>query len=434
MNGKIYIISIIRNIIAEEANFFDEEELSKFLDKIVSQKNSFIIYEFVELTKNLVHSRSMCKRMENVFKYLIREIESPLYSLEFKKKMLDLILCLSYENANIKDYSLQELLTLVKNLDININEKTTLLILMNFSSLSSNFAFLMEDYKEPFHIYEDKKKFNLTKKGFIEMINHLIDSDKFSQILIQRLLINITSIDGIDMSIISYKIMKILLEILIKSQNIEDNMIIFSLATLVNISNRNLLKFEKKEEKIILDEENNDIKNISSKNVSSNNSGDENKEKDKDKEILNIYINKWEGSHSYFIDFPEVTIYIQKQLQKIDQNIRVLYVCGMDHYIKCLYSFSRNVIAVDRKPFQNLNQRFKDKPNQYIFIVRDENSEPYSSTSIRESYHKKDYDNIRKSTFPKVADMIIEFYDNFYKNNNNNNIYEGDKNNYHKNI
>ena len=129
----------------------------------------------------------------------------------------------------------------------------------------------MEDYKEPFHLYEDKKKFNLTKKGFIEMINHLIDSDKFSQILIQRLLINITSIDGIDMSIISYKIMKILLEILIKSQNIEDNMIIFSLATLVNISNRNLLKFEKKEEKIILDEENNDIKNISSKNVSSNN-------------------------------------------------------------------------------------------------------------------------------------------------------------------
>ena len=270
MNGKIYIISIIRNIIAEEANFFDEEELSKFLDKIVSQKNSFIIYEFVELTKNLVHSRSMCKRMENVFKYLIREIESPLYSLEFKKKMLDLILCLSYENANIKDYSLQELLTLVKNLDININEKTTLLILMNFSSLSSNFAFLMEDYKEPMNLYEDKKKFNLTKKGFIEMINHLIDNDKFSQILIQRLLINITSIDGIDMSIISFKIMNILLEILIKSQNIEDNMIIFSLATLVNISNRNLLKFEKKEETKEEEKKIDDTNNINNANINTN--------------------------------------------------------------------------------------------------------------------------------------------------------------------
>ena len=88
MNGKIYIISIIRNIIAEDINFFNEEDLTKFLDKIVSQKNSFIIYEFVELIKNLVHSRSMCKRMEKVFKYLITEIESSFYSLDFKKKML----------------------------------------------------------------------------------------------------------------------------------------------------------------------------------------------------------------------------------------------------------------------------------------------------------------------------------------------------------
>ena len=149
----------------------------------------------------------------------------------------------------IRDYSLQELLALVKNLDININEKTTLLILMNFSSLSSNFAFLMENYEKPKFLINKKKKFNLTKKGFIEMINHLIDSDKFSQILIQRLLINITSIDGIDMSIISSKIMKILLEILIKSKNMEDNIIIFALATLVNISNGNLLKFEKLDEK-----------------------------------------------------------------------------------------------------------------------------------------------------------------------------------------
>ena len=70
----------------------------------------------------------------------------------------------------------------------------------------------MENYKEPKALTDKKKKFNLTKKGFIDMINHLIDSDKFSQILIQRLLINITSIDGIDMSIISMKIMKMLLE------------------------------------------------------------------------------------------------------------------------------------------------------------------------------------------------------------------------------
>ena len=244
VNGKIYIISIIRNIIAEKQDFFEELDLSRFLNKIVSQKNSLVIFEFVELIKNLVHSRSMCKRMESVFRYLINEIKLPRYSSDFKKKMLDLILCLSYENSNIKDYSLQDLLTLVKNFDINITQKTTLLLLMNFSSLSNNFSFLMQDYKEQPNINLEKNKINLTKKDFVQVVNQLIDSDRFSQILIQRLLINITSIDGIDMSIISTKIMKVLLEILTKSSSLQDNIIIFSLATLVNIINRNVLRFE----------------------------------------------------------------------------------------------------------------------------------------------------------------------------------------------
>ena len=244
VNGKIYVISIIRNIIAEKQDFFEELDLSRFLNKIVSQKNSLIIFEFVELIKNLVHSRSMCKRMESVFRYLINEIKLPMYSSDFKKKMLDLILCLSYENSNIKDYSLQDLLSLVKNFDINITQKTTLLLLMNFSSLSNNFSFLMQDYKEQQNPNAEKSKINLTKKDFVQVVNQLIDSDRFSQILIQRLLINITSIDGIDMSIISNKIMKVLLEILTKSASLQDNIIIFSLATLVNIINRNVLRFE----------------------------------------------------------------------------------------------------------------------------------------------------------------------------------------------
>ena len=68
--------------------------------------------------------------------------------------MLDLILCLSYENANIRDYALHDLLSLVKNLDVNINQKTTLLILMNFSSISSNFSYLMQGGEEK----EEKNK------------------------------------------------------------------------------------------------------------------------------------------------------------------------------------------------------------------------------------------------------------------------------------
>ena len=246
INGKIYIISIIRNIIAEKQDFFEELDLAKFLNMIVSQKNSLIIFEFVELIKNLVHSRSMCKRMESVFRYLINEIRFEYYSSEFKKKMLDLILCLSYENTNIQEYSLQDLLSLIKNFDINMTQKTTLLLLMNFSSLSNNFEFLMQDYKES---KSKKKNINLTKKDFIQVVNQLIDSDRFSQILIQRLLINITSIEGIDISIISKKIIKVLVEILTKSTSLQDNIVIFSLATLVNIINRNVLRFEEIDKK-----------------------------------------------------------------------------------------------------------------------------------------------------------------------------------------
>ena len=127
-------------------------------------------------------------------------------------------------------------------------------------------------------------------------------------------------------------------------------------------------------------------------------------------EKLKIYIDKWEGSHSYFIDFPEVISELQNKLNKIG-NIKLLYVCGMDHFIKCFYSFDRNVIAVERKPFQKHDKRIKSDPNRLIFIVKDEKSEPYSSTSIREAYQNSDFETIIKSTFPKVAQMIINFYD-----------------------
>ena len=388
MNGKIYIISIIRNIIAEESDFFDEEELSIFLDKIVCQKNSFIIYEFVELIKNLVHSRSMCKRMENVFKYLVREIESSLYSLEFKKKMLDLILCLSYENANIKDYSLQELLALVKNLDININEKTTLLILMNFSSLSSNFAFLMENYKEPPNKNEAKKKLNLTKKGFIEMINHLIDSDKFSQILIQRLLINITSIDGIDMSIISYKIMKILLEIVIKNQNMEDNIIIFSLATLVNISNRNLLKFEEIAEK---EKNENDSKNNKISNIK------EDKKEEKDKESSSIESEEDKRDEAKKVDE------IKKIEDKKDNN-------------KNSSSGDNNkiIINTDINIKKNKDNESMNKSKKKILLLYDKNkykkSTPQKEKSLFQNNAIKEDDNYENENIKEVVliDYIFE--------------------------
>ena len=61
-----------------------------------------------------------------------------------------------------------------------------------------------------------------------------------------------------------------------------------------------------------------------------------------DRNQFTIFLHKWEGSHNYFIDFPEVIDEIQKQLSKF-YDIKLVYVCGMDLYLKCGYYLGKNV-------------------------------------------------------------------------------------------
>ena len=84
--------------------------------------------------------------------------------------------------------------------------------------------------------------------------------------------------------------------------------------------------------------------------------------KNKENNMVKIYLNTWEGSHSYFIDFPDVINEIQTHLNYLykETKIKLVYVCGMDHYTKCYYCFDKNVIAVDRKPFTSYD--FKEDP------------------------------------------------------------------------
>jgi hypothetical protein len=72
------------------------------------------------------------------------------------------------------------------------------------------------------------------------------------------------------MSIISDKIMKVLIEILQKCKTLQENIIIFSLATLVNVSNRNILKFNQEN-----DENDNNNNNLNS--IINNNNNNEKK-------------------------------------------------------------------------------------------------------------------------------------------------------------
>ena len=75
--------------------------------------------------------------------------------------------------------------------------------------------------------------------------------------------------------------------------------------------------------------------------------------------------------------------------------------------------FSKNVIAVDRKPYKNYN--YKENPEKFIYFIKDDKSQPYSSTSIRDCYLKGDYVGIKNITFPEVAEMVIKFYKNNFK-------------------
>ena len=123
-----------------------------------------------------------------------------------------------------------------------------------------------------------------------------------------------------------------------------------------------------------------------------------------------IYLHKWEGSHYYFIDFPEVISEIQYKINKYykEYSIKVLYVCGMDHYLKCRYALRQNVVVIDRKPY--INNRYETNEKNFVYIFKDEKSEPFSSTEIRNSFSHGDLEEIKKITFPNVAKLVIDFY------------------------
>ena len=140
-------------------------------------------------------------------------------------------------------------------------------------------------------------------------------------------------------------------------------------------------------------------------------------EENKDDDHIKIFLHPWEGSQIKFIDFPYVIEEIQNRLYKCKGKINLVYVCGMDHFINCRSAFYRNVIAIDRKPFQN--HKYKDIPNKFIYLIQDENSNSFSSTAIKDSFLQGKIENISKITFPKVAEMVIKFFCQNVKFNDN---------------
>ena len=138
-------------------------------------------------------------------------------------------------------------------------------------------------------------------------------------------------------------------------------------------------------------------------------------EKEKGENSFKIFIHEWEGKQKYFVDFPQVIREIKQQLLDNGiENVKLLYVCGMDHYIKCKNDLSHNVVVIDRKPYKSQGNKNKEGKNN-IFFIKDETSESFSSTSIKEFYKKGDYESIKKVTFNSIYQDIIKIYDEYYK-------------------
>ena len=124
-----------------------------------------------------------------------------------------------------------------------------------------------------------------------------------------------------------------------------------------------------------------------------------------------IYVHKWEGSHEYYIDLPLVISEIQHKINKYykQYDIRVLYICGMDYYLKYKNYLRLNVVVFDRKPYTNPG--YETNLKKYVYFLKDERNEPYSSTEIRKAFFQiGDLEKIKKITFPNVAKLVIDFY------------------------
>jgi hypothetical protein len=138
-------------------------------------------------------------------------------------------------------------------------------------------------------------------------------------------------------------------------------------------------------------------------------------EKEKGANSIKIFIHEWEGKQKYFVDFPQVIAEINSQLLDNGiENVKLLYVCGMDHYIKCKSDLYHNVVVIDRKPYKSHGNKNKDDKKN-IYFINDESSEPFSSTSIKEFYKNGDYESIKKITFNSIYQDIIKIFDEYYK-------------------
>jgi nicotinic acid mononucleotide adenylyltransferase len=110
---------------------------------------------------------------------------------------------------------------------------------------------------------------------------------------------------------------------------------------------------------------------------------------------LHIECDPWEGSQKLFIDFPDVRDRLSQLIKETfpDDDLRVLYVCGADHYLRCGLAGWQDCVAIARPPY-NVNTKSYPESGIYVCAISQEGYENLfsnlSSTEIRNRLLKKE--------------------------------------------
>ena len=130
----------------------------------------------------------------------------------------------------------------------------------------------------------------------------------------------------------------------------------------------------------------------------------------------------WEVGHpNGFIDFPEVTRTLQKQIDTdavINRAkaggrpaIKVFFVCGSDHALRCGIPYSSLPTICLSRPgpeFQNLQAILSQRPEaEGNFVLVPEEMPDVSSTAIRNCKERGDVEGISRLMFPNTAQIFL---------------------------
>ena len=132
-----------------------------------------------------------------------------------------------------------------------------------------------------------------------------------------------------------------------------------------------------------------------------------------------IQPSRWEISQASFVDFPEVTAWHRRYLKQlvsseisaeVAERLRVLYVCGADHALRCgltngsALRWCDGIVAIGRPGSDDPKLHPSPDPANPLAFVYIERQDPVSSSLIRSLMLRGE--SIAQYTYPQVIEYM----------------------------